>query len=59
MSQSDPKSGTPSAATGGRSAFLLLPEAGVKGNSHMMMMDKNNLEVAGLIRKWIVDNAGN
>lgn len=42
---------------GGRGTFLLLPEAGVKGNSHMMMMDKNNLQVAGLIRKWIGENA--
>jgi pimeloyl-ACP methyl ester carboxylesterase len=41
---------------GGRATFLLLPEAGVKGNSHMMMMDKNNLEVAGLIRRWIGEN---
>ena len=27
--------------------------AGIAGNSHMMMMDKNNLQIAGLIRKWI------
>src|SRR5215475_7587830 len=38
---------------GGRAAFLLLPENGIPGNSHMMMMDKNNLQIAGLIRKWI------
>jgi hypothetical protein len=31
----------------------LLPEAGQKGNSHMMMMDKNNLAVADLIIAWI------
>jgi pimeloyl-ACP methyl ester carboxylesterase len=41
---------------GGRSAFLLLPEAGIPGNSHMMMMDKNNLQIAELLRKWIGDN---
>ncbi len=28
-------------------------KAGIKGNSHMMMMDKNNAEVAGLIQKWL------
>jgi hypothetical protein len=33
--------------------FLLLPDNGIPGNSHMMMMDKNNLRIAGLIRKWI------
>ena len=41
---------------GGRATFLLLPDAGVKGNSHMMMMDRNNLQVADLIRKWIAEN---
>jgi hypothetical protein len=30
-----------------------LPQAGIKGNSHMVMMDKNNAEVAGLIQKWL------
>jgi hypothetical protein len=38
---------------GGRATFLLLPDNGIPGNSHMMMMDKNNLRIAGLIRKWI------
>ncbi len=27
-----------------------LPKAGIRGNSHMMMMDKNNLEVADVIQ---------
>jgi len=43
-------------ASGGRGTFLLLPEAGIAGNSHMMMMDKNNLEVADRLRKWITEN---
>ena len=42
---------------GGRSAVLLLPEAGLKGNSHMMMMDKTNLQIAALLDKWIATNA--
>src|SRR5262249_23458428 len=42
---------------GGHATFLLLPEAGVAGNSHMMMMDKNNLQVAALIQKWIAETA--
>ena len=33
---------------------LLLPDAGVKGNSHMMMMDQNSDQVAGLIQQWLV-----
>jgi hypothetical protein len=40
-------------AAGGRGTFLLLPEAGIAGNSHMMMMDKNNLQVADRLRSWI------
>jgi pimeloyl-ACP methyl ester carboxylesterase len=38
---------------GGTAKFLLLPEAGLKGNSHMMMMDKNNLQIADMIIGWI------
>ena len=38
---------------GGTAKFLLLPEAGIKGNSHMMMMDKNNLQIADLIIAWL------
>ena len=32
-----------------------LPEVGIKGNSHMLMMDKNNAQVADLIQKWLTD----
>ncbi len=42
---------------GGRATFMLLPEHGIAGNSHMMMMDKNNLQVADAIQKWILQNA--
>ena len=28
------------------------------GNSHMMMNDKNNLQIADLILKWIDENVG-
>ena len=40
-------------SVGGSAKFLLLPEAGHKGNSHMLMMDKNNLAVADLIIAWL------
>jgi pimeloyl-ACP methyl ester carboxylesterase len=43
-------------ASGGRGTFLLLPDAGIAGNSHMMMMDKNNLQVADRLRQWITEN---
>ena len=42
---------------GGRANFTLLPAMGIAGNSHMMMMDKNNLRVADVILKWIGENA--
>ena len=32
-----------------------LPEIGIKGNSHMLMMDKNNGQIADLINKWLTD----
>ena len=43
---------------GGTARFLLLPEAGIKGNSHMMMMDKNNLVVADQIIAWLGEATG-
>jgi pimeloyl-ACP methyl ester carboxylesterase len=42
---------------GGNARFLKLPEAGQKGNSHMLMLDKNNLAVADLIIGWIGETA--
>ena len=39
---------------GGSVDVVDLPDAGLKGNSHMVMMDKNNGEVADLIGKWLV-----
>lgn len=38
---------------GGSVDVVDLPERGIRGNSHMMMMDHNNLEVAGLIQDWL------
>ena len=33
--------------------MLHTPELGIRGNSHMIMQDKNNLQVADLIIGWI------
>lgn len=33
--------------------LLTTAEAGMRGNSHMMMMDRNNLQIADLILAWI------
>ena len=38
---------------GGIAKFLYLPGLGIKGNSHMMMMDQNNIQIADLIIDWL------
>ena len=38
---------------GGSVDVINLPEIGIKGNSHMMMMDRNNLQIADLIEDWL------
>ena len=40
-------------AAGGRYDVVNLPQVGIKGNSHMMMMDKNNAQIAELIQGWL------
>lgn len=35
---------------------LSLPEHGIHGNSHVMMMDTNNLQIAALIDHWMQEN---
>ncbi len=38
---------------GGDAEMMHLPEFGLKGNSHMLMQDKNNLQIADLLLEWI------
>lgn len=38
---------------GGRARMLHPPELGIRGNSHMMMQDVNNLQIADMILDWI------
>lgn len=40
-------------AAGGHGTFYLLPEHGMKGNSHMMMLDKDNLAIADVMLEWL------
>lgn len=42
--------------TGGHATLWRLPEKGIKGNSHMIMQDRNNLQIADLILKWMEEN---
>ena len=41
-------------AGGGTVDVINLPELGIKGNSHMLMQDKNNAQIAEVIQKWLV-----
>lgn len=38
---------------GGVGDRFLLPELGIKGNSHMLMMDRNSDQIAALIDQWL------
>jgi pimeloyl-ACP methyl ester carboxylesterase len=38
---------------GGDAEMMSLPKMGIKGNSHMLMQDRNNLQLADLIVTWI------
>jgi pimeloyl-ACP methyl ester carboxylesterase len=40
-------------AAGGQAEMLNPPDRGIRGNSHMIMQDKNNQQIADLILKWI------
>jgi hypothetical protein len=43
-------------AAGGNAQFWELPKLGLHGNSHMLMMDRNNLQIADLILQWMKTN---
>lgn len=45
-------------AAGGKAELALLPEAGIRGNSHMLMQDKNSLEIADWLAGWIDRHVG-
>ncbi|MGT2478663.1 hypothetical protein ACU4GR_06785 [Methylobacterium oryzae CBMB20] len=40
-------------AAGGKAELILLPEIGIHGNSHMLMQDKNSLDIADWLAGWI------
>jgi hypothetical protein len=45
-------------AAGGKAELLVLPEIGIHGNSHMLMQDRNSLQIAALLVVWIERHAG-
>ena len=40
-------------AAGGDATMLHLPKVGVFDNSHMLMQDRNNLQVADMVLEWL------
>lgn len=38
---------------GVRHDFVRLADVGIRGNGHMMMLEKNNLEIAAYFRQWL------
>ncbi len=45
-------------AAGGHAEMLDPAERGIKGNSHMIMQDRNHLQIADLILTWIDERVG-
>ena len=44
------------AQAGVKNSFVRLADHGIRGNGHMMMLEKNNLEIAAFIRGWEAAN---
>ena len=41
---------------GVKHAFIRLADIGIRGNGHMMMLEKNNLEISAFLRRWEQEN---
>ena len=40
-------------AVGGNAELLVLPDIGIKGNTHMLMQDDNSLDIADILLDWL------
>ncbi|QRX84263.1 esterase [Glaciimonas sp. PAMC28666] len=40
-------------AAGGHAQLVVLPDLGIHGNTHMLMQDRNNLQIADWLLNWI------
>ena len=41
---------------GVKNTFVRLEDVGIKGNGHEMMIEKNNLDISALLRRWEAEN---
>ena len=46
-------SSPPPTQAGGKAELLVLPDIGIKGNTHMLMQDDNSLDIADILIDWI------
>lgn len=44
------------AQAGVKHDYVRLPGVGIHGNGHMMMLEKNNMEIAALLHDWATKN---
>ena len=44
---------------GVHSTWIKLADVGIRGNGHMMMLEKNNLEIAAAISNWLSKSLAN
>lgn len=40
---------------GGDATLIHLPDIGIYGNSHFLMQEKNNRQIADIIAKWLAE----
>ena len=40
---------------GVRPTWIKLSEVGIRGNGHMMMLEKNNMEIAAVMARWLTN----
>jgi hypothetical protein len=40
---------------GVKTTFIRLADRGIHGNGHMMMLEKNNLQIAEVINGWLAE----
>ena len=43
---------------GGKAELIVLPSIGITGNSHMIMQDSNNIQIADLLGSWMDQRIG-
>jgi hypothetical protein len=44
---------------GVRPTYIKLADRGIHGNGHMMMLEKNNLEISAVISDWLTERLKN